>query len=531
MKPTFENLDQWLFDSLEGNLSPEQQAQLDSFLDNHPELSLEQEAWETTKFDAAPITYEPKSELYRQKRFAKLHYYAAAIILLLILGGSYFLRPRNSIPFENNPEQIAKLKSSIPQIKTVHLNSNNNLKPLDNINANNPLSNHRRNIELLTSNTLLSNKELFLKDEKSNLQTHVQAIHTLKPAFPRLIDGYRTNLQFEHLSGIALENNGNKKLRLPNLQKLNNFAQKELGLTNNQSYDLLLPAKSAIDANLSSVGSKSQTRFQTLSLGRSGINHQQALLGQQFSLDGYSRNLRAGFGLQGKYMQHGGAAICDYEIGLIASPKLLISRHVIIEPAARLRMGSREVNAEKLSNLDFIEFQNADVREVNFDSTQGIGRRLLYRDLDLGFAIQTPILFASAQIENVFKHFDYVMGNQLQPKNSRASHLITVALGTQFASRNEKMRFSPYFLYTQNPLNSQFHAGMQLNINKWQFGLNVAQNNLYQASIGYVGKNAALLLQSCQQQLLSMNTPSYLHQISLRIYSQQSRQARHYIKI
>ena len=123
------------------------------------------------------------------------------------------------------------------------------------------------------------------------------------------------------------------------------------------------------------------------------------------------------------------------------------------------------------------------------------------------------------------------MGNDLTPSNSRAPQQLTVAVGTQYASRNEKMRISPYFLYTNNRLQTQYHAGTQININKWQLGLSIASNQQYQASLGYFGKHSALLIQSTQHQLLTLNAPSYMHQITFRIYSQNSRQARRYISL
>ncbi len=348
---------------------------------------------------------------------------------------------------------------------------------------------------------------------------------------PSKITGYRTDLRFEALTGLETALNGVKNNSLPQLQRLSQFAQKELGLSNNQTYDLLIPGKSNIDANISSVGTLSQTRFQSMSIARTGTEIAQGMLGQQMSLDGYARKLRAGFGIQGNYKQFAGAAITDYEIGLIAAPKIALTRQIILEPAARLRIGARYAAADKLQQLSFIEFENSDLREVQIDTTFSVGRRLFYKDLDFSLAIQTPIFFASAQLENALTHFDYAMGNNLNPTNSRAPQQLTLAIGTQYASRNEKMRISPYFIYTNNRLQTQYYAGAQININKWQLGLSVANNQQYQASVGFIGKHSALLLQSTQHQLLSLNAPSYLHQITLRIYSQNSRQARRYISL
>lgn len=522
MKPTLDNLDQWLFDSVEGNLSQEQQELLDQFFAQNPELSLEQDAWEQTSYTAAPITFEPKAALYHKRKFSQNYYYAAAALLVLLFAWSYIFKQ------EAHVANAAKMYAAKPSILK---NLNQQKKHFTPFQAAPPLTTTSTFVADNFPNLQITPVSLFSSSTTSTFTTTTTENDLLSLRFPNLINGYRTDLRFEYLAGIEVENNRNKNYHWPAIQRMSQFAQKELGLSNNQSYDLLLPGKSNIDANISSVGSQSQTRFQSASMARTGTQQEQALLGQRISLDGYARNLKAGFGLQANYMQYAGAAITDFEIGFIAAPKLMLTRQLIIEPAARLRMGSRQVNSAKLEQLSFIEFQNSDLREINIDSTQGIGRRLFYRDLDLSLAVQTPILFASAQLENVFKHFDYAMGNEQNPQNSRAPQQLTLALGTQYASRNEKMRLSPYLLFTSNRLQTQFHAGVQLNINKWQFGLNMGNNQQYQAAIGYFGRHTALLLQSCQQQLLTVNSPSFLHQLTFRIYSQNSRQARRYISL
>ena len=107
MIPTLDNLDQWLFDSFEGNLSPEQQELLDNFLAQHPDLSLEQDAWEQAAFVANPITFEPKSALYRKKEW-NYKPFAAAALLLLLFGASYFYTSSN----KNTAKQVQQAKAS-----------------------------------------------------------------------------------------------------------------------------------------------------------------------------------------------------------------------------------------------------------------------------------------------------------------------------------------------------------------------------------------------------------------------------------
>ena len=44
--PSFSNIDRWLFELNEGNLSPEQVHQLKVFLLQHPELDIDKNMWE-----------------------------------------------------------------------------------------------------------------------------------------------------------------------------------------------------------------------------------------------------------------------------------------------------------------------------------------------------------------------------------------------------------------------------------------------------------------------------------------------------
>jgi len=547
MKPTLENIDQWLFDALEGNLSPAQEQALEDFIAQNPELELEQQAWLKTNYAASEVTFEPKAALYRKKKFGYKPFAAAAILLLLLATKSFISNQTSpsttspSTPRHSSSAQQAKTRQSntvqATNQKSTTQNSSVSVNPSSSSSGISSIaSNASENLSTNTTSpyspysapSSATSTASSISVTPFSTQADLSSLQTLQAG---QITGYRTDLRFEALAGVESELELKNNFHLPALQRMSQFAQKELGLSNNQTYDLLLPGKSNIDANISSVGTLSQTRFQSSSIARGGTSSEQRLMGQQFSIDGYSRNLRAGFGLQGSYKQYAGAAITDYEIGLIAAPKILLNRFIVLEPAARLRLGARYANADKLQTLNYIEFENADLRAIQIDTTQAVGRRLFYKDLDLSLAIQTPILFVSAQLENTFKHFNYAMGNEQTPSNSRAVQQLTVSLGTQYASRNEKMRIAPYVQFRSNRLATQYLVGLQMNVNKWQLGASVADNKQYQAALGYIGKHSAIILQSCQQQLLTLNAPSYFHQVTFRFYSQPSRKARRYISL
>ena len=366
------------------------------------------------------------------------------------------------------------------------------------------------------------------------IQTQQESVakeETIEKLSLKRMQYFWTPLVEEFASNDNQNNDKSLDFNLDLLAKIDRFVDKEIGLSNNQSYDILLPGKSNIDAQISSVGTLSQTRFQSTGILRTHTNTEQMFMRQQLSLDAYVRNLRSGIGLQTNYNQFANGAVSDYEIACIAAPKLLLTRNIILEPSLRLKLGARYANADKLQQLSFIEMSPSDIRQVQIDSTMDIGRRIFYKDLDFGFGIQTPLFFINAQIENAFKHFDYAFGNQIQNDMQRALQNWTISIGTQYASRNEKMRLSPYVIYSKMGTNQQYYSGLQFNFKSIQLGASYGSAQQYQFAAGLIGKNCALLLQSARQQLFSLNTPSYTHQVSFRIYSQPSRKARRYISL
>ena len=43
--PNYDNIDRWLFDYVEGNLSSEQESSLENYILNHPELEVDLDMW------------------------------------------------------------------------------------------------------------------------------------------------------------------------------------------------------------------------------------------------------------------------------------------------------------------------------------------------------------------------------------------------------------------------------------------------------------------------------------------------------
>ena len=562
MQPTHENIDRWLFDYTEGNLSAEQEQQLEQFLMNHPDLELDMDAWELAKVDAAPMVFEQKEQLYKKRSYKT----AMALLSLLILfatGITLFYSSQEEAPHSTSKSPVGKRTTTErTQQKTFNasINRNESNQSVSTINESlistpqrsvstpyesarntaNQLSLRTTEFKLITNTTEISTEfsNSIVQNLPSLLETNNTvesisfdferlAIHPLKDM---LIGGYRTDFKNEELniqkdlevSEISL---GNIDL----FKKIDQLLSKDIGLSNNQSYDYTISGQSNLDLNFSSVGTTSQTRFQTISSIRSLENPSQLRLNNQLSLDAYSRNMRAGFGIQANYEDFSNGLIRNGNVAVIFSPKIALSRKISLEPAVRFKMGTQTLNEQKMVNESSVEFNTGQVNQFQFDPNLAIGRRLWYRDLDAGLTIHTPLFFLSAQITNLFQHNENIYSNN--GETLAASRNVNLIAGTQYISRNEKLIFAPYALYQNTEYQQQVFGGFSFKAGKAQLGLSYGNLNTGSLSLGYVGKNFALVGQSCFGTLVSTQQRTYTHQLTLRIHSSVSKKARRYISL
>jgi hypothetical protein len=559
MQPTHENIDRWLFDYTEGNLSAEQEQQLEQFLMNHPDLELDMDAWEMAKVDVAPMVFDQKELLYKKRSYKP----ALALLSLLILfttGITLFYTSQEDEPRSSRKHTVGsnlasertqqisakagiKINESDQSVSTVNgasISTPVSTPYVSTWNTTDQPSFKRTSPQSLTNESQISTEfsNGFVQDISSNSPVNTfkestaidfgkMAIHPLKNM---LIGGYRTDFKNEELSiqkdiEVSEISLGNIDL----FKKIDQLLSKDIGLSNNQSYDYTISGQSNLDLNFSSVGTTSQTRFQSISSIRSLENPSQLRLNNQLSLDAYSRNMRAGFGIQANYDDFSNGLIKNGNVAVIFSPKIALSRKISLEPAVRFKMGTQTLNEQKMVNESSVEYNTGQVNQFQFDPTLAIGRRLWYRDLDAGLTIHTPLFFLSAQITNLFQHNENIYSNN--GETLAASRNVNLIAGTQYISRNEKLIFAPYALYQNTVYQQQVFGGFSFKAGKAQLGLSYGNLNTGSVSLGYVGKNFALIGQSGFGTLVSTQQRTYTHQLTLRIHSSVSKKARRYISL
>ena len=120
--PSFSNIDRWLFELMEGNLSPEQIAQLESFLMQHPELDVDKDVWAQAKVDQQEFIY-PHQDKFVRRRPVGLYSAIGFITIVLLTSLAVYINTntdfmkdleiaRNQEKFENEKNAISESVNS-----------------------------------------------------------------------------------------------------------------------------------------------------------------------------------------------------------------------------------------------------------------------------------------------------------------------------------------------------------------------------------------------------------------------------------
>jgi hypothetical protein len=578
ISPNRENIDRWLFDYTEGNLSEDQVTILENYLLNNPDIEVDLDAWEDSKLVVENVSL-PNKEKFKRKR--KLTPFYFTITLILLVFGSFWYFSSSSVENNkivsniNNQNGVSKpnkndskissnltfdAKSTLKQltysklIKTKQVTNSNastiysfdpNTSNLKNIasatafpNSNYKLENNENYSNLLTTSNSSQSKDI-LNSSDQGLQGSEQTNSlnfVLTPLSLKKIDS--KTLKINHYQTEEEESNENEEqsdldglnLDLGNVklfQKIEKVLEKDLGLSNIPDHTYAIPEYSNVDVLFSNIGATSQFRFQSTSMGRWIEDAEQRKFSQQITLDGYSRSAQSGFGLQANYDYFANGSIQNWNTCLLFSPKIALSRKISFEPALRFKTGNKLLNEERIENQSLVNFESQTSNQFNFDSSIAIGSKLWYRDLDLGFTINTPYFYLGGQISNILRHQNNIYSN-FDNLEMRAQNVYNAIIGTQYISRNQQIQFSPYCFYERVNSN-RFFGGFSLKLNKVMIGGSYGTGNIASGTVGLSFRNFALFTQSSYGYVPAIDKKSFTHQLTIRFNSNVDKKSRRYI--
>jgi type IX secretion system PorP/SprF family membrane protein len=562
--PSFSNIDRWLFELMEGNLTPEQEAQLEAFLLMHPELDVDRDSWEMAKVDSNTIVDFPDKQKLSKRRPIGLYMSLSFASMAGLIAIGLYSMLGDFTQFSIQANLLSKNGLNDSTLKQTEFN------------------------KLQESNDLASKNDESTMNSEEGTIAQAQAMHS---EMPLTYSGFSTTetgvLDVPNL-GLAFQSKGldevdemtsifesssthesplndsPKRTALKTQKAVPLYiAKKETGISRNtynyinqkrfgaSEYHLSLSARVGIigrrvqrmmdnpvalknlndpyyhvpgmqsnDINFAAVGSLLATRVQTVSRAQwLGKSNQQLM--NQISVDGYSYAMRGGVGFQLNHNYYGNGSIENYHASFTYSPKFSISRQIVLEPAVRFKMGSKMLgNAIQTGSM--VEFDRMNAQQFYSAGQQPIGRMLWYRDLGLGLMVNTKWFYASVQQDNILRHYDNIYSQDFSDPRRAPKHLVA-SIGADFQSAKEKIMISPYLVYQKEDQLSEAWAGFNLKFYWLTVGGALSSNLEPAASVGLKFKHFMLQYNADLTNSQIYNSKNLSHQLTLRFLSKPSR--------
>ncbi len=614
--PSFSNIDLWLFEYAEGNLSDSQVEQLELFILQHPELDVDRDMWEMTQLQQKDVAYEDEASLYKRtpvSMFWAVGGGIAAMFALMFIGYSFFVQDDqvatnqkrldltqastenyayqtvNTTASERAlKEEVADLKMLVASLENeLHQSRGGNQVALvENLNPSNDVErtgvdngNFRElralnvaasgNINVNGSNNTLASNATFAANGNTVSNTNNQIITGSEPLEnvdffentlvtmpglkPNLLDELVVSMHpvsrdlFENDRNTAAQNQNvaektenttlsvnyenSYKYKLSRLVRIiRRMSNNPVALKNYRDAYHHVPGMTATDVNFGATGTMIAPRFQTMSRlqNRGGSNE---LFSNQIGFDGYVFGMRGGLGVQMTHNYYNNGGIQSGEVAITYSPKLSVNQKLSIEPAFRFKMGNKMLDADRMEGASQVEFIPGNAIDYYSDGTTPVGNMLWYRDLGLGLNVNTEWFYASAQVDNIFRHRDNIYSNDLSQKR-RAGTYFVATLGTdwesndsQWETRRSKFSLSPYLVYRNYEDLNELWAGANFRAYWLTVGAAVSSNMDPSASLGIVSsdKRFSLTYNADYSRSIVTNERSLSHQLTLRLVGKNTR--------
>lgn len=550
--PSYSNIEMWLFELAEGNLSPDQIAKLDLFLLQNPELDIDRDMWELAKVNPENHIYKEKEKLFKRKPIGLYGLVGSLVLLLFIFVGYssfYYLSNKNladdtletrvsDLQLENKmlKQEIANLKRRtaptsienesseefVPEEKVVSIKSNIS-----------QLSDGASLTELV-SKEFEKNEQFELSQPHPDLTSLDQSSTILfKELNPILMVGAAEKP--DNMNGVLSKGSKTQHVDYDmsfrnRLFKFGRVLQKmidnPIALKNSRDPQYHVPGMISRDINFGATGTMSAPRVEMFSRVQ-WYGQENELIQNQLAIDGYSYGVRGGIGVQMKHAYYNDGGIQISNAALTYSPKLSVNRFFSIEPALRFKMGNKLLSDSKMEDVSNVEIDRGIVHQYYEQGAQPIGSNLWYKDIGLGLNVNTKWFFVSAQLDNVLNHKDNIYTSDLLNPRRAGTHFVT-SIGTDYESKqtyksgHSEYGFSTYLMYQKHEQLSEMWLGLNARWRWLTFGGALSSGLDPVASLG-VKFNYFLLQYNADYSSSAMNNKRELsHQLTLRFLGKPS---------
>ena len=568
-----ENLDRWMFDYLEGNLSTTETATFEQYLAQNPAIEADLEAWQNAAIPNQPILYPNQNSLIRKKKIVAWHGWSAAAIVLLLLGvGGYLLMTTNSdnnnllafknkTGFENELIQTKSFDQSLDnsasnfdnnsngvfnntvnnnsvsnwQSQTNNQNQNSGLANNNNNNnttVNSPLVNHNsfRNNSNLNRNegtNIAANPNAYKANDLQNNSPYSNKKNKHK-AIEQEQDKYKSNKYVAQYKHNPSQSNASLDLEKKNNFKYNSFSRKTkhlyrkiekmfgypIGLVNLRDPDLILPNNDLISFNPGFTGGMLKPRFEMKYrnqwYGKSMNSHQ-----SHFSFDNYIQEVRGGFGVAVSSATFDNMSAGQYSVDLTYSPKIMIGKNLVFEPGIKVSLGVVTGNSSKMKE-DNLELERGLVLNNSAIGNLNETKKLWYKDYGLGFVLNAKHFYAGFSADNLSNHYASVFREEGNFEPVKTPVLFNGIIGADYVSANKNMAISPFISFRKFGNTQEAWAGLSYRLNHFTIAGGYSTNKDYTAAIGMKFKKFKVVYQYDYTNTLLTNEQIGSHNIGIR---------------
>lgn len=531
-KPSFSNIDRWLFELQEGNLSPEQIQQLKVFLLNHPEFDVDKDAWDLAYVKKEEVVYPQQGKFHRRRPVGLYMSAGFTAVSIFIAIGINLIANQNDFSYATLLSKMNEKSSELVSQEKSYSNPNQSSKTVNGQNSNlitqdnwetenqegeiNPIS--RLGIAGNVFDAQIVNLADFsvspsnFHSSSRSAQIH-NSVDALDLRVAKEIDVF--SKKEEKQSGNTIKEkkatSGFTKL----MRKLRRMMDQSVALKNMRDPNFMVPGLSALDVNFSTTGSLPVTRIQSMTRYQWAFNANEQWV-NQLSYDSYIYGLRGGIGVQLNNGYYHNGQIMNSNIALTYSPKIAISKSVLFEPSMRFKMGSKMLFENKIDGTGIAEFDRQNAQEFYPVGITPNGKQLWYRDLGLGFMLNTKWFYVGVQGDNLLRHYDNIYSGENASERRVGTHFVAT-LGTDYLSKKETFAVSPYVLYQKTENLEEAWLGVNSRIDWFTIGGAVSNHYDVVANLGLKFKRFGLGLQADYTHSQMFNKKLLSYQINLKV--------------
>ncbi|SFT53455.1 type IX secretion system membrane protein, PorP/SprF family [Lishizhenia tianjinensis] len=571
-EPSIQNIDKWMFELHEGNLSPAQEKMLMDFIAVHPELSVDLDAWKMAGVEAEPVQFDTQALIKNKRKAAPILWGALSVFVLgLGAGLALFYGKDNQSLYAEKQLDLSSISEGEIGMNSTSTNSFSSFDATSALSmggvtsegeANNFMANSNQVFDLsqfeenlalartkkdfeenILKTSIFENEELF---NTSNQQIFQERLDKIVAAIENSGTNPINQIQGEEPENLSSSgNHGNNSVHQSNVSSKSEASKRaftlkralyELGrdvkrtmnnpvaLKNYRDQYYSLPSATGFTVNPGMVGTQVAPKFQWATRGQY-LGTASNQISNRFSFDTYVYELKGGIGVDLNHNIINNGAVQTMEGAFTYSPKISIGEKFSFEPALRFRFGNKQINASKLVMGSVIELDRG--RPVQFfeEGQTPTGQSLWYRDVQAGFLLNTPWFYLGASIDNVGRHFNNIYSNDLT-QDFKAKQLYQAQIGTDYKSLSQKTVLSTYAVFQQQGSWRELWVGANVNFKGFHFGAAISNEFDPALSLGVDTKRVRFIY-NADYSTSQIDDAKYLcHQLTLRYKLKPNRNAR-----